>query len=96
MTNISLWMLASAVFALIGLTALIVSNKSISTRHKATQGLFVAMGVGGLMGIVGSYEVGLTIAVVAFIAYVTKYLRFKKDQQECLRKGTRLPEYKKL
>lgn len=87
--------LLSTVFLIIGIIALVAQNKTISTRHSSTQVLMLLIGIGGLAGMKGNYEVGITISVIAIIIYYIRWRRFKKDQDHYRRRGIQLPECKK-
>lgn len=87
--------LLSTVFLIIGIIALVAQNKTISTRHSSTQVLMLLIGIGGLAGMKGNYEVGITISVIAIIIYFIRWRRFKKDQDQYRRRGIQLPECKK-
>lgn len=87
--------LLSTVFLIIGIIALVAQNKTISTRQSSTQVLMLLIGIGGLAGMKGNYEVGITISVIAIIIYFIRWRRFKKDQDHYRRRGMTLPEYKK-
>lgn len=96
MTNgLSVLAIVSAIFLIIGIAALIARNETISTRQSGTQWLMLCVGIGGLIGIKGYYAIGITISVVAIIAYFVRWRRFRKEQKFCEDRGMCLPEYKK-
>lgn len=95
MTNISIYMLISAFFVVMGVFALVTRHDTVSTRHKATQLIIVLAIIGGLMGIKGNHVVGLIISTLASLAYMIRLYRYRKDIQTCRRLGIKMPEYKK-
>lgn len=95
MINVSIFVLFCAMFVVIGVIALSTTNEVISTRHKATQLFMILIVIGGLVGIEGSYKLGITISVLATLAYVVRWYKFKKDQRYYCAIGRSLPECKK-
>lgn len=95
MTNISSLAVLSTIFLIIGIIALIARHEIVSTRHSTTQWYMLLIAIGGMIGMKGHYGIGISISVLAAIAYAIRWRKFKKDQQCCRERGSRMPEYKK-
>lgn len=95
MTNVSIFIVISTIFVLLGALALVTRNETISTRHRVTQLFFVFIAIGGLIGMEGNYKLGIAVSVLASAAYAVRWRRFQKDRRFFHERGMSVPEYKK-